>query len=66
MQPMNNKTLLDFISLNSDHPEKNWTEDFSHENGNYLNHCIICKDDFFGHKRRVLCKSCSEIKTDPK
>ena len=66
MQRMNNKTTLDFINLNSDHPEKNWTEDFSHENGNYMNNCIRCNDDFFGHKRRVICKVCSNITADPK
>jgi hypothetical protein len=37
----------------------NWVEDFSHENGNYLNNCISCKKDFIGHKRRVVCKVCA-------
>jgi len=37
----------------------NWVEDFSHENGNYLNNCISCKKDFIGHKRRVVCKLCA-------
>jgi hypothetical protein len=38
--------------------EGNWTEDFTHENGNYMNTCIRCKNDFMGHKRRVVCKKC--------
>lgn len=38
---------------------RDWTEDFSHENGNYLNPCIVCGNDFFGHKRRVICKVCA-------
>lgn len=37
---------------------KNWTEDFSHENGNYQNICMYCKDFFIGHKIRVVCKEC--------
>ncbi len=36
----------------------NWTEDFSHENGNYINMCIECDNTFLGHKRRVLCNNC--------
>lgn len=42
----------------SDNPEKDWTEDFQHENGNYSNTCCICKAIFVGHKRRVICKVC--------
>lgn len=37
----------------------NWTEDFTHENGNYMNVCIFCKNEFKGHKRRVVCKVCN-------
>jgi len=37
---------------------KNWEEDYSHENGNYINKCIECKEYFFGHKRRCICKEC--------
>ncbi len=37
----------------------NWTEDFTHENGNYENVCIRCNNHFLGHKRRVVCKCCS-------
>lgn len=39
---------------------KNWTEDFSLENGNYQNRCSICGYLFMGYKRRVVCKECSE------
>ncbi len=37
---------------------RNWTEDFPHENGKYVNHCINCHKEFLGHKRRVICKPC--------
>ena len=37
----------------------NWKEDFIHENGNYMNICIRCDEEFLGHKRRVICKKCS-------
>lgn len=39
--------------------ERDWAEDFSHENGNYDNRCSICERFFVGHKRRVICKACS-------
>jgi hypothetical protein len=35
-----------------------WVEDFSHENGNYINRCAVCQSAFYGHKRRVVCKAC--------
>jgi len=38
--------------------DRDWTEDFEHENGNYFNTCFECKQTFKGHKRRVLCKQC--------
>ena len=37
---------------------KNWTEDYKHENGNYICRCSKCKEYFYGHKRRPLCKEC--------
>lgn len=37
---------------------KDWTEDAAHENGNYKNICLICKELFTGHKRRMICKEC--------
>lgn len=40
--------------------ERNWPEDFSHENGNYVNHCCVCHLQFMGHKRRVACRKCTE------
>lgn len=38
-----------------------WPEDFSHENGKYIMHCLTCLHDFVGHKRRIQCKLCSEV-----
>ena len=42
-----------------DPSDRDWREDFSHENGNYSNKCIECGLMFNGHKRRVICKKCS-------
>jgi predicted phosphodiesterase len=38
--------------------ERNWPEDFNHENGNYQNKCCCCDNLFMGHKRRPICKKC--------
>ena len=50
------------ILLDNKWPEfdstKNWKENFKYENGNYINKCINCNNQFFGHKRRVMCKEC--------
>jgi hypothetical protein len=43
---------------NFDSP-KNWKEDYEHENGNYICTCYSCKESFYGHKRRVVCKTCA-------
>ncbi len=37
-----------------------WTEDSCMENGNYTNTCVVCKNNFIGHKRRVVCKGCND------
>lgn len=41
-------------------PKRDWPEDFGHENGNYMNVCGFCGHPFTGHKRRVVCRKCSE------
>lgn len=41
-------------------PERNWWQDACFENGNYLNTCCFCEKTFIGHKRRVVCRQCSE------
>jgi hypothetical protein len=40
---------------------RDWDEDFNHENGNYQCHCGVCGNYFIGHKRRVRCKVCAAI-----
>jgi len=40
-----------------------WSEDAAHENGNYECLCCECDQVFIGHKRRVLCKACSNLLT---
>lgn len=47
--------------LMSNVEDRNWTEDFSHENGKYINKCTICSHYFIGHKRRVICKKCDPL-----
>ncbi len=39
---------------------RSWPEDSSHENGKYNCICCQCNQDFVGHKRRVICKTCSK------
>ena len=39
--------------------KRDWQEDFKHENGNYQNECSQCHKWFMGHKRRVICKACT-------
>ena len=46
---MSEATLLD----------RSWKEDFGHEDGNYRCICGECKQQFHGHKRRHLCRSCA-------
>lgn len=42
-----------------------WPEDFTHENGNYQNKCCKCGEPFMGHKRRVVCRLCSNPMHSP-
>lgn len=37
---------------------RDWTEDFAHDNGMYMNTCCNCGETFTGHKRRYTCKLC--------
>lgn len=46
-------------ALRQSNSPKDWIEDFSHENGNYLCLCIECDFVFKGHKRRVICAECA-------
>lgn len=43
---------------------RDWKEDFAHENGSYQCSCCICDQEFFGHKRRHVCKLCASIPPD--
>lgn len=38
---------------------RSWLEDQGHENGDYFNKCIVCGEQFIGHKRRLVCRSCA-------
>jgi hypothetical protein len=46
----------------SQYPPGDWTEDFSQENGNYLNVCSSCGRLFAGYKTRKTCKVCATVK----
>lgn len=48
------------VSIGVGRSERNWTEDFSHENGNYECICCECGHRFMGHKRRVICRECTK------
>ena len=54
---------VDNEGLDNTHPARddprNWTEDYKHENGQYMNRCLSCCRIFYGHKRRIACKSCT-------
>lgn len=52
-----------FVGVSS--TDRNWFEDAAHENGNYECSCVECGHGFIGHKRRVLCKICSNLLTPP-
>jgi hypothetical protein len=39
--------------------EGDWPEDFAHDNGNYMCHCVTCLNYFTGYKRRIICKVCA-------
>jgi hypothetical protein len=52
------KEHQDNIEMITGHPDRNWEEDFSHENGKYINRCYGCELHFMGHKRRTRCKKC--------
>lgn len=43
------------MNINS---KKNWEEDYTYENGQYSCTCLRCKEEFIGHKGRVMCKEC--------
>jgi len=56
-------------AFNRQHPgsfERNWPEDFSHENGMYENICLHCTKHFLGYKRRMTCKHCATTSAEKK
>lgn len=55
--------FADLLSKNRNNA-RNWVEDFTHENGNYLLRCHSCAESFLGHKRRFTCKLCHDNPPD--
>lgn len=47
--------------MNSFEPEdpRSFPEDAHHENGQYMCYCLSCCRNFYGHKRRIVCKLCT-------
>jgi hypothetical protein len=43
---------------------RSWPDDVAHES-NYENNCLHCGSAFIGHKRRVVCRVCSEAASNP-
>ena len=43
----------------SDNSDGDWVEDGVIEDVNHLNECVVCGNDFFGDKHRVVCKVCA-------
>lgn len=48
--------VLNYFELHEH--KRSFKEDYPHENGEYVNICHVCKNQFVGHKRRVTCKMC--------
>ena len=44
------------------HDERSFPEDATSDNGNYYNTCCECGRQFTGHKRRIVCKVCTNEK----
>ena len=44
--------------MRSKNLNRDWTDDFVHENGNYLCTCWQCHREFAGNKHRMICKVC--------
>lgn len=59
---MTRKIIEAYESTKTEQPV-DWTEDATHENGNYQCRCLNCNRLFMGHKRRLICKDCS-VPTD--
>lgn len=47
------------IIIRSANRESDWVEDFAGENGNYMNTCKYCGNQFIGHKLRRVCLICA-------
>ena len=47
-------------------PKIDFTEEFEDENGFYPNMCSVCKTEFYGNKRRTICKACLKTVQAPK
>jgi len=40
--------------------ERDWKDDFPHDNGMYENTCYTCRNRFMGNKHRRICKACDK------
>jgi hypothetical protein len=49
------KMIDDWLGEGTD---RDWKEDFQHENGRYFCLCAECGNKFMGHKRRHVCNTC--------
>ncbi len=44
---------------------KNWVEDYNDGHNQYVCSCVVCKERFYGYKRRVVCKECYSFASPP-
>ena len=51
---------MSILIINGEVLSRDFPEDFHLENGNYWNNCYMCRNQFRGYKRRVVCKICEE------
>ena len=57
--------LAAIAALRDGEGSRDWHEDAAHENGSYFCICIECGEQFTGHKRRVVCRTCSNAAPQP-
>jgi hypothetical protein len=50
------------LKINSKNPTKDFPEDFPYDNGFYYHICHRCHQEFYGYKKRLLCKECETKK----
>lgn len=66
IKELNEWLVVSKASYSKPFSDRDWKDDFDHENGFYQNLCARCGLAFFGHKLRTICKSCVYPAPKPK